>query len=241
MRLVRRLVELGRAARAESGVKTRQPLGRALVGASGWATLPPELRAQVADELNVSALGALGEEGELVDVSAKGNFRALGARFGKQTPKVAAAIAAADAAALAQALAAGSATVDVDGEPVEVTPDEVLLTETPRAGWAVASEAGATVALDLEVTPELRRAGLARDAVRLFQESRKTGGLDVADRIELWWEAEGDVGEALREHAARVADEVLAVTFAAGPPPVDMAPCHDQELALTWWLRTAGS
>ncbi|HZG93449.1 MAG TPA: DUF5915 domain-containing protein, partial [Mycobacteriales bacterium] len=119
--------------------------------------------------------------------------------------------------------------------------DEVLLTETPRAGWAVASEAGATVALDLEVTPELRRAGLARDAVRLFQESRKTAGLDVADRIELWWRADGEVGAALQEHAARVADEVLAVTFAAGPPPVDMAPHEDVELGLTWWLRTAGS
>ena len=63
--------------------------------------------------------------------------------------------------------------------------DEVLLTETPREGWAVATEAGETVALDLTVTPELRRAGLAREVVRLVQEARKTGGLEVTDRIDL--------------------------------------------------------
>ncbi len=98
MALVRRLVELGRAARAESGVKTRQPLGRALIGARGWETLPLQLRDQVADELNVVDLAALDPAaGELVDTTAKANFRALGRRFGPQTPAVAAAIAAADA------------------------------------------------------------------------------------------------------------------------------------------------
>ena len=102
--LVRRVVELGRSARAESKVRNRQPLGRALVGAPGWDALPDELRRQVADELNVRGFGELA--GELVDRSAKGNFRALGKRFGKDTPTVAAAIAAADAGELAAALRA---------------------------------------------------------------------------------------------------------------------------------------
>jgi isoleucyl-tRNA synthetase len=213
--LVRRLVELGRSARAESKVRNRQPLGRALVAAPGWDELPEELRRQVADELNVVGFGELA--GELVDRSAKGNFRALGKRFGKDTPTVAAAIAAADAAELAAALRAGAtATVVVDGADVEVTAEEVLLTETPREGWAVASEAGETVALDLELTPELRRAGLAREVVRLVQDARKSAGLQVTDRVRLRWAAEGELADALREHAEQVAAEVLATDFAEG-------------------------
>jgi len=212
MALVRRVVELGRSARAASQVRNRQPLGRALVGAPGWDSLPDELRRQVAEELNVLRFEELA--GELVDRSAKGNFRALGRRFGKDTPKVAAAVAAADADALAASLRAeGRATVPVDGTDVELVAEDVLLTETPREGWAVASESGETVALDLEVTPELRRAGLAREVVRLVQDARKAAGLDVTDRIDLRWDATGEVAEAVREHAAAIAGEVLAVTF----------------------------
>ena len=240
MRLVRRIVELGRAARAESGVKTRQPLGRALVGGAAWAGLPSELRAQIADELNVSTLDSLSTEGDLVDYAAKGNFRTLGARFGKRTPAIAAAIAATDAAALARELAAGQAAVEVDGERIDLGAGDVLLTETPRSGWAVASEAGLTVALDLEISPELRRAGLARDAVRAVQESRKVSGLDVADRIELWWEAGGELADALREHSDRLAEEVLATACTDGRPPVDVASHEDRDLGLRWWLRLAG-
>jgi isoleucyl-tRNA synthetase len=213
--LVRRVVELGRSARAESKVRNRQPLGRALVAAPGWDALPDELRRQVADELNVVGFGELA--GELVDRSAKGNFRALGKRVGKDTTTVAAAIAAADAGELAAALRAGStATVVVDGADVEVTAEEVLLTETPREGWAVATEGGETVALDLTMTPQLRRAGLAREVVRLVQEARKTSGLQVTDRVALRWEAAGELAEALREHAALVAGEVLATTYEEG-------------------------
>ncbi|MBA2767840.1 MAG: isoleucine--tRNA ligase [Sporichthyaceae bacterium] len=210
--LVRRVVELGRAARAESKVRNRQPLGRALVGAPGWSELPDELRRHVADELNVQGFDALA--GELVDRSAKGNFRTLGRRFAQRTPAVAAAIATTDPSALFESLrATGQATVVVEGEPVQVGPDEVLLTETPREGWAVASDAGETVALDLTLTPELRRAGMAREVVRLVQEARKTSGLQVTDRVALRWAAGGELAEALREHADLVAREVLATSF----------------------------
>ncbi|MCW2606092.1 MAG: isoleucyl-tRNA synthetase, partial [Frankiales bacterium] len=235
---VRRLVDLGRQARAESKTKTRQPLGRALVSAPGWQSLPQGLRDLVAAELNVVSLEPLA--GDLVDTSVKGNFRALGKRFGKQTATVAAAIAGSDAPALAAALREGAATVLVDGEPVEVTAEEVLVTETPRTGWAVATGAGETVALDLEITPALRRAGLVRDAVRLVQDGRKGSGLDVSDRIELWWQADGELAEALREGAGRLADEVLAVTVGEGAPTADLAPHTDPELGLTFWLRVAG-
>ncbi|MGW5444535.1 isoleucine--tRNA ligase [Streptomyces asiaticus] len=242
MALVRRLVELGRATRAESGVKTRQPLSRALVAASGFEALGAELRAQIEEELNVSSLASLSEVGgSLVDTTAKANFRALGKRFGKGTQPVAKAIAEADAAALSVALREGNASVVVDGETVVLSPDEVIITETPREGWSVASDAGATVALDLEITPELRRAGLARDAIRLIQEARKNSGLDVADRIALRWQsADEELRRALVDHAELIADEVLATDFAAGEADAAYgAPFEDAPLGLTFRLRKA--
>jgi isoleucyl-tRNA synthetase len=92
----------------------------------------------------------------------------------------------------------------------------------------------------LELTPELRRAGLVRDAVRLIQDGRKTNGLDVSDRIELWWTAAGELAEALREGSSRLADEVLAVEVTEGRPTADLKPHEDGELGLTFWLRVAG-
>ena len=239
MALVRRLVDLGRQARAESKVKTRQPLGRAMVSAHGWDRLPSALRDLVAVELNVVAMEPL--SGDLVDVTAKANFRALGRRFGKGVQAVASAVAAADAAELAAGLRAGTATVVVDGEPVALSPDEVVVTETPRTGWAVASGAGETVALDLAITPALRRAGLVREVVRLVQDARKTSGLEVSDRIELWWQASGELADALEEGGARLGEEVLAVSVRPGPPTADLAPHADPALGLRFWLRLAGS
>jgi isoleucyl-tRNA synthetase len=216
--LVRRLVELGRAARAEAKVRTRQPLRRALVATRAHDRLTPELRAEVAEELNVGSLEPLSAAGaDLVDHSAKGNFRALGKRFARDTPRVAAAIAAADATRLAADLAAdGRATVTLDGEPVEVLAEEVLVSERPREGWSVVNEQGETVALDLELTEQLRRAGLAREVIRLVQEARKSSGFEVSDRITLTWHATGGAGDglaaAVAEHQQLIADEVLATS-----------------------------
>ncbi|GHJ38230.1 isoleucine--tRNA ligase [Streptomyces sp. TS71-3] len=244
--LVRRLVELGRATRAESGVKTRQPLSRALVAAAGFDELSEELRTQITEELNVSSLASLAESsaggaGGLVDTTAKANFRALGKRFGKRVQAVAKAVAEADAAALSLALREGTAAVEVEGETVTLSPDEVIITETPREGWSVASDAGATVALDLELTPELRRAGLARDAIRLIQEARKNSGLDVADRIALRWAStDEEVAAALSHHSELISDEVLATEFASGDPDETYGePFRDESLSLVFALRKA--
>jgi isoleucyl-tRNA synthetase len=220
MALARRLVELGRAARAYAKVRTRQPLRRALVGSTAWSRLTDELRGEVAEELNVGSVEPLSAAGaDLVDFSAKGNFRALGRRFAKRTPAVAAAIAAADAAALSASLSGnGVAVVSVDGEDVEIGPDEVIVAERPREGWSVVNEQGETVALDLQMTPSLVRAGLAREVVRLVQEARKGAGFEVSDRIALVWRAGAETAEALREHAALVSAEVLATEMREGDP-----------------------
>ena len=245
MALARRLVELGRSARSGASVRTRQPLRRALIGAAGFDRLPAELRSLVAAELNVSELSELGRQaGELVDYSVKPNFRNLGQRFGAKTPAVAAAIAAIPAADIATAvLAGGTVPVTVEGLPEETVPvgaDDVIVTQTPRAGWAVATDAGETVAIDTTVTPELRRAGLAREVIRLVQEARRTDGLDVTDRIALRWSAsEEDLAAALTEHASLIAGEVLAPEYG---PEVEIgdAPEHaEPELGLRFWLKRA--
>src|SRR5690606_14812638 len=121
---------------------------------------------------------------------------------------------------------------------VPVDPDDVIVTETPREGWAVARE-GETVALDLTLTPELVRAGLAREVVRLVQEARKASGFDVTDRIELAWAATNhELATALAEHRDSVADEVLATATHDRLDALPDEPDHsDAELGLTFRLR----
>jgi len=244
--LVRRLVELGRAARADSKMKTRQPLGQALVSAPGWAALPESLRDEVRDELNVVTLAHLGAAGELVQLSVKPNFRELGKVFGKRTQQVANVITAAaadDVDAFVSRYREGTMTVEVDGETHPIAGDMIVVSETPRSGWAVASAGGDTVALDLELTHELRLAGLVRDVVRFVQEARKGAGLEVTDRIALQWRVGGspEPAEAIRTHADQLAGEVLAPSLVEGAP-VDADSwftAEDDGLGLRVWLRKA--
>jgi isoleucyl-tRNA synthetase len=181
--------------------------------------LPDELIAEIADELNVREVIPLSEAGEVVDITVKPNFRTLGQRFGPRTQEVGAAIRNADQPTLARQLKEdGQLTVDVDGKPVEISPDEVTITEAPRSGWVVVSQQDATVALDTTITPELRRAGVAREVIRLVQNARKEAGLDVVDRIDLSWVAKGETAEALREYERDLADAVLAVKITGYSP-----------------------
>jgi isoleucyl-tRNA synthetase len=229
--LTRRLVELGRSARAASGVKTRQPLQRALVAAPGWDSLPEGLQAQIRDEVNVLTLESLSGTDELVDVTLKANFKTLGARYGKSTPDIAAAIAAADANSLVESLRSGSATVLVAGVEQEIGPDDVVVTEVPREGWTVASDSGESLALDLALTPELIGQGIARDVTRLIQDARKSTGLDISDRIFVTWESSNETTvSALTSHADLIASEVLATTWSQGQ--VSDATAVDDELEL---------
>jgi isoleucyl-tRNA synthetase len=244
MVLARRLVELGRSARAGAVVKVRQPLGRALVSAPGFAALPAELIAQVADELNVRELAPLDAGTELVSHTVRPNFRALGRRFGSGTQPVATAIAAADAAQLAAELTErGTTEVVVNGAPVSIGPAEVIVTQTPRSGWAVAADGTETVALEVTITPELRREGLARDVIRLVQDARKSDALALTDRIVLRWStADPDLSAAIIEHAQLIASEVLAADFAElRPDAADAGGIrHDaSDLGLTFWLHRA--
>ena len=229
--LVRRLVELGRAARADSQVKIRQPLGRALIAATGWQLLPEDLRAQVAEELNVAILDDISAAGaDLVDVNVKANFRTLGQRFGKQTQDVATAISQVDAGQIVATLrATGVARLKYGGDNIEITAEDLVITETPKIGWAVVSGGGESVALDLTITPELRRAGIMREVVRLIQEGRKNAGFEVSDRIRVSWSADGQTLEAVREYQQEICDEVLAIEFLQSATQPEKA-LRDQEI-----------
>ena len=124
---------------------------------------------------------------------------------------------------MAGALANGApaaVTLD-DGTTVTLEPDDVDLIQEVSEGWGVASDGGTTVALELEVTPELRAEGLARELVRLIQDARRAAGLAVTDRIALAVQADGPVLHALEANRDYVAGETLATELHTGPAPDD--------------------
>jgi isoleucyl-tRNA synthetase len=211
VRTARVLAEAGRAARKSSDVRIRQPLRRALIGLPEGTELPQALLDDVATELNVKRLETLSAAGEVVDVSVKPNFRALGKRFGKQTQQVANAVLATDPRELVgQLRVQGQAKITFDGAPLTLDPDEVVVSEVPRSGWVVEAQRGVTIALDTEITPALAAEGIARDVVRVAQQARRDAGLDVSDRITLSIAAPGEVLAAVGTHQDFVANETLA-------------------------------
>ena len=234
--LTRRLVELGRASRAQSQVKIRQPLSRALIAAPSWKSLSTELRDQIADELNVEKLDDLASaESGLVDISIKANFRTLGAKFGGDVQAIAKVIAASDATALVSEIRThGKFSLPYgDGAIAEVTEEDLVITETPRTGWAVASHSGESVALDLELTTELISKGIVREAIRAIQDARKSSGFDVSDRIHVKWNSDDESSAAIESGKSWISEEVLALSFERDSA---LKP-SDEELGLTLQLK----
>ena len=218
--LSRRLVELGRSARAESGVKIRQPLSRALVSAPGWAKISEEIKTHIAEELNIQKLDGIHvAEADLVDVSVKANFRTLGTKFGADVQIIAKAITSANHTEMVKHLRENksfelSVNLTNGSKSAEIDIDDLVVTETPRTGWSVASHAGESLALDLALTPELIQSGLVREVIRAIQEERKKIGLDVSDRITVNWNAPDQGATAITSAVAEISAEVLATTLA---------------------------
>ena len=216
VRLSRRLVELGRAARAESKIKIRQPLARALVAASGWDAMDHEIRSHISDELNVISLDEIASAGaDLVSISVKANFRTIGAKFGGEVQAIAKAIAASDHSALVATIrTTGSAEIALDGgTKATIDLEDLVITETPKAGWSVSSHSGESVALDLTLTPELIESGLVREVIRAIQEERKQSGFEISDRISVRWGANPQVTTAITKNLEIIGEETLATKF----------------------------
>jgi len=236
MRAARAIVSLGRTARTDTKTKVRQPLSRAVVHYAGdHAALEPVLDL-VGEELNVKAVEFAESAEQLAGWRARPNFRVLGPRLGPAVKDVARALAG-DDGSIAAALARGeSVQVEAAGREVALSPSDVELSQEVREGWGVAAEGGITVALDLTITPELRREGLARDVVRVVQDARKAAGLDVSDRIELGLEATGELKEAIEAHGDHIGSETLAVSLAgtvADPDSDTMAEIDGGSLRVT--------
>jgi len=214
MGAVRLTVELGRAARAQSKVKMRQPLRKAVVVASDAERAAIErLAGVVTSELNVKELEFVHEASELVSYRVKPNYRALGPRFGKHMPQAAAAIEALEAGAVAAQLdSGGEVGVSVDGTEHTLSAEDLNLVMEPPEGYEVEAEAGHAVALALELDDELRAEGLAREIVHAVQNARKAAGLEVSDRIELSLGGDDELLAAARKHETYIAGETLATS-----------------------------
>jgi isoleucyl-tRNA synthetase len=221
MAAVLEAVGLGRSLRSQHQLRTRQPLREGLVygqtAAARRALARPDYRELIADELNLKAVHELADPSKVARVSAKANFRALGARLGRQTPRVAEAVAALDAPRIARLRAEGALEVEVDGAPVRVGLDEVFIQEEGLPGYVSESSRNVLLALNIELDSDLIMEGLARELVNRIQNLRKDGGLAVSDRIVLTVAGDETVLDTLRVHGERIREETLAVT--TGPLP----------------------
>jgi isoleucyl-tRNA synthetase len=178
--------------------------------------------------------------GDLVDISIKANFRSIGTRYGADVQAIASAISATDATILVKGLrTSGSASVAYKKDGAElsadITLDDLVVTETPKSGWSVSSHSGESVALDLELTPDLIRAGLVREVIRAIQEERKNSGFDISDRISVEWNADAETADAIASAIALISDEVLATSFMRN----DSLAISDAEIGLALALKRA--
>ncbi|MCX7839706.1 MAG: class I tRNA ligase family protein [Anaerolineae bacterium] len=229
MDAARKVVNLGHSVRAENNLKVRQPLARVLVVA------PYEQRARlaqmstlIADELNVKTLQLVENEAQLVTYKLLPDNRVLGPKFGKMFPQVRAALGATDPYAAVATLRAGkNLALDVDGQRVELAPSEVLITPQPKSGFAVKADGEYVVALDTNVTPELKAEGLAREFVRRVQDLRKSAEFDIADHIRLYYTATPTLANAIEAHRAYIMGETLADEMHASAAPANAAIVED--------------
>ena len=210
MRVVRDAVELGRAARGHAKLKVRQPLSEAVVVAADREREAIErLEGLLTEELNVKSVRYVREADELGRFEVKPNYRALGPRFGRHMPRVAAAIASLDPSVLREG---GRAGISVDGKEHEIGTDDVQIVLQPLDGYQVERSGTHAVALNLELDEELRREGLAREVVHAVQAARKSAGLNVEDRIALRLAGDEELLAATRAHERYVAGETLATS-----------------------------
>ncbi|TVP98768.1 MAG: isoleucine--tRNA ligase [Planctomycetaceae bacterium] len=214
MRLLREIASLGRAARAEANLKVRQPLSRVEVVLADdtqirWLKNHDSL---VRDELNVKRVDYTTRGDQYVEYQIVPNFKRLGPRVGKRIQAVKATLADADGGAfLASLQATGKVRIEIAGEPLELSDEDIDIRLSARPGWAAAQGAGCVVVLATELTDELLREGIAKDLIRTIQNLRKEIGCQYTDRISVGIVARTpEVATAVRENQALIAGETLA-------------------------------
>ena len=170
------------------------------------------VRRLILDEVNVKELKFV--EGQMLEKKVKCNFRVMGKKFGKLMKAVASAVDALTQAEIARLETEGTLALAVEGESIAVERADVEIVSEDIPGWVVANEGALTVALDIEVTDDLRREGLAREMVKRIQAYRKDNGFEITDHINIVMQTDDaamcEAVEAFREY---ICTQVLADSF----------------------------
>ena len=212
MAIAQRLTSLTLSLRKKEKIKVRQPLQKIMVPAlsDDYAELLQSVEEIVLAETNVKEMELLREEGRLTK-KIKPDFKKLGPRFGKRMKAIAAAVQQMDQADITRLESEGFTDLNVQGESIRLERNEVEIQTEDIPGWTVANDGDLTVALDIHVSEELRREGLARELVNRVQNFRKDRGLEVTDRIALHLQKDPVLEDVLSRFDEYVKTEVLAL------------------------------
>jgi isoleucyl-tRNA synthetase len=236
---------LGRNVRNEAGIRVRQPLSELILHSEDDSVRSfleeGEVVASVMEELNVQSVKLAESVAPYAELRAKPNFPALGKRFGKRVPKVSAAVGNLDTEVLMSFGRTGEVTVDLDGEEVVLTREEMSVETAGRGGYGVNADRGITAILNLEISRELRLEGLAREAVNRIQNLRKKAGLEVTDRIQIAYAPGEMVDQVFEKQGELIRGETLAVDTTPGEQDwKDELNFRIDETEFRLWIRRAG-
>jgi isoleucyl-tRNA synthetase len=224
MRLVQRLVSLGRSARESVNIGVRQPLASAQFATRSQteAEIVRRLSSMIASELNVKQVSVLGNAADVVEYKLNPLPSLLGKKFGKDFPRVQKTLregAADDVRRWSEMLLRGENIVlDLDGQTFEMTPEEVEVRRSAAEGYSIAEDNGYIAALDTRLTDDLIMEGLAREVVRRVQTMRKDADYDISDNIALTYVASTRLAQAIERFAEYIRSETLAQKMEQGEP-----------------------
>ncbi len=221
MRLVRELVSLGLQVRTANKLKVRQPLSRAdvVVGSRAESDALASHVELMKEELNVQEVRFLepGKEGGAVRYVMKPNFRALGPKLGKKVQIAKQVLAKVDAAAFRAELAAnGKVVVDLDGDKVDLGPEEIEIAVEASEGFAAAGGRAGVVVLHTTLTEALKDGGLVREVISRVQALRKDMGLGFTDRVRIGVGGSDRMRRVVESAKTEIAHEALATEIAVG-------------------------
>ena len=184
MQAVLDIVVLGRACRNASNIKNRQPLSKIFVCSERRTDLSEGLLNIAKDELNVKEVEYVKDASTFVSYKLKPQLKTLGPKYGKVLGKIKVFLETCDANKVVATVKAGNTFVaDLDGDTVEFTIDDLLISTESAEGYTAQSDAGITVVMDTRVTEELKKEGNERELISKIQTMRKEAGFEVVDRI----------------------------------------------------------
>jgi len=218
MAFARRLVALGHQARNQAGIRVRQPLSRVVVENPKTGPLSDAVARLVAFELNVENVESAEAMEAFFGETAVPNFRSLGPRLGPKGQGVGEWIRSQDATALRDGLKPGSMGAEIDGESIEILPDDVIFEAALTEEWIEGAEGDCRMLLHVAIDDRLRERGRLRELTHRVQLARKEAGFDVTDRIEVGYETDSPLRTVVAANVDEIADEVLAVRVVEGVP-----------------------